>query len=543
MSPRRKPPITADTPLPRSLTDAFICDLSATLKEDSSVKGCYLASVYLSKFTDVSSERALDRRTAAIQKWLATEDRNRETNRRLRAWGESESVMVLPGISAKKFLDKVTSIVATVLPWSPSLDIANCGFSGGASTSKGKRHSHPAVKFLDQADVTRPALSLFRDVNRQTRWADHMSESGLEPRFVNGNVMFTVPKNSEIDRCACKEPDLNMFLQKGFGNQIRYLLKKKAGVDLNNQLINRELARVGSVDGSLMTVDLSSASDSVTSALVGRVLPPDWFWYLDLVRSPVTTIDGEVHLNEMFSSMGNGFTFELESLLFYAITRATAYFGGWKGHISVYGDDIIAPAGMLDDLVSTLHFCGFQTNPDKTFGEGPFRESCGAHWHDGLDVSPFYLRRPFKSISDLILTLNQLADWASREIGVVDPRYEVIWRKYSAYIPENLWGGSDLTSRTSLVTGHGPRSELVYPVEDRKPYHIGGLLLWLFQVLDRTSEGCLYVTRVTQPSFARTRRRRVDRREELLGRDVPVFLGYEEDALNVEAPVRTGSPA
>ena len=161
-----------------------------------------------------------------------------------------------------------------------------------------------------------------------------MSEAGLEPRFVNGNVMFTVPKNSEIDRCACKEPDLNMFLQKGFGNQIRYLLKKKAGVDLNNQLINRELARVGSVDGSLMTVDLSSASDSVTSALVGRLLPPDWFWYLDLVRSPVTMIDGEVHLNEMFSSMGNGFTFELESLLFYAITRATAYFGGWNGHIS-----------------------------------------------------------------------------------------------------------------------------------------------------------------------------------------------------------------
>jgi hypothetical protein len=323
--------------------------------------------------------------------------------------------MVLPGVSAKRFLDMVGQVVSRVLPWTPSLDIANGGFSGGASTSKGRRHSHPAVKFLDKADVTRPAVSLFNDVNRKTRWADHLGDSGLEPRFVIGNVMFTVPKNSDIDRCCCKEPDLNMFLQKGFGNQIRKLLKKQ-GVDLNNQSINREYARIGSVDGSLMTLDLSSASDSVSTELVRRVLPFDWFHYLDLVRSPITEIDGDNHTNEMFSSMGNGFTFELESLLFYSIARATAYFGGWKGSISVYGDDIIAPAGMYDDLVSALSFCGFKTNPDKSFWEGAFRESCGAHWHSGRDISPFYIRGPFRTISDLILTLNQLTHWASRGI-------------------------------------------------------------------------------------------------------------------------------
>ena len=533
MKRSRTSPKTADMPLPSHLTDAFASDLRAVLMKDGSPKALYLESVLLSKYHSPGGDSASHRRSKAIEKWLSTEIVNAATNSRLTAWGSS-SVDVLPGISAKKFLDKVCEVVSHVLPWSPSLDIANCGFSGGASTSKGRRDSHPAVKFLDKADVTRPAYALFNDVNRGSRWAAHLEESGLDPRFVEGNVMFTVPKNSDIDRCACKEPDLNMFLQKGLGNQIRTCLKR-VGIDLNDQSINRELARIGSVDGSLMTLDLSSASDSVSSALVQRVLPPDWFYYMNLVRSPITMIDGMRHVNEMFSSMGNGFTFELESLLFYAITRATAYFGGWKGRISVYGDDIIAPAGMFDDLVSTLSFCGFRTNELKSFSTGSFRESCGAHWDRGVDISPFYLRRPFATISDLILTLNQLTSWASREIGVVDPRYEALLYRYRVFIPEQLWGGGDLTSRRSLVTGHEPRMELVYPVKDVESHHLGGLLLWLFQTLNRVSEGCLFITRTTIPAFARMRKRRfVDYREGLAEHDVPVFL-YKDDPLNVEA--------
>lgn len=502
----RSPPKTADFDLPRTLTLDFSESLKSLLIEDGSVKAKYLLSQFLTKFCQTDAQSASSRRSAAITKWLSTEDLNRSTNRRLASFGQSKTVEILPGLSVKRFLDKVASVVADVLPWTPSLDPANCGFSGGASTSKGRRHSHPAVKFLTKADITRPAEPLFRAVTAGTRWAAHLETPGLDPRFVHGNVMFTVPKNSEIDRCACKEPDLNMFLQKGFGNQIRFLLKRK-GIDLNNQAINQELARKGSVDGSLMTLDLSSASDSVTLELVRRVLPSDWFYYLNLVRSHVTEIDGEVHTNEMFSSMGNGFTFELESLLFYSITRAVAYFGGHRGAISVYGDDIIAPSTMADDLVSCLAFCGFRTNPDKSFWEGPFRESCGAHWHGGLDVSPFYIRGPFKTISDLILTLNQLISWASREIGVVDPRYEDLIMKFASEIPTDPWGGSDLTSRTSLVTGDAPRSELTYPVEDRPIYHIGGLLLWLFSTVERQQIGCLEVSSSSLPSFARIRRR------------------------------------
>lgn len=552
MSPKKGQPKTADSPLSRSLTSEFSDALKSLLIEEASEKALYLERVLLTKYLDPSPGSASERRSRAIEKWLVTEQGNERTNDRLRKWGQSRAVDVLPGVSAKKFLDKVTSVVADVLPWTPSLNVANGGFSGGASTSKGRRHGHPAVKFLDKADITRPALPLFHAINRGTRWAAHMGMPGLEPRLVEGNVMFTVPKNSDIDRCACKEPDLNMFLQKAFGNQIRLLLKRK-GVDLNDQRNNQDLARKGSIDGSLLTLDLSSASDSLTTELVRRCVPEDWFYYMNLVRSPLTSIDGTFHNNEMFSSMGNGFTFELESLLFYAITRAVAYFGNHRGKISVFGDDIIAPNSMADDLISALSFCGFRTNPDKSFWEGPFRESCGAHWHGGQDISPFFIRGPFRSISDLMLTLNQLTSWASREGGVVDPRYEGLIMKFArAYIPQSLWGGSDLTSRVSLVTGDAPRSELYYPTEDKPILHIGGLLLWLFNTVERQHCGCLSISDSTLPSFARIRRRKPYRvvhhtiyegetqrkvavmtDVELAEHDVPVFLTRYES--NVEA--------
>jgi len=343
--------------------------------------------------------------------------------------------------------------------------------------------------------------------------------------------LFTVPKNSDIDRVAAKEPDLNMFLQKAFGNQIRTCLKR-AGVDLNDQTHNQELARIGSITGSLMTVDLSSASDSVTYELVKRVLPSDWFYYLDLVRSKTTLVDDCVHVNEMFSSMGNGFTFELESLIFLAITQAVAYFRGIRGQISVYGDDIIAPSELNLDLTSALAFCGFRLNESKSFWTGSFRESCGAHWYGGRDVSPFYIRKPFSTISDLILTLNQLVEWASRVISVVDPRYEGLFWKYAKLVPESLWGGGDLTSRQSLVTGHAARKELFAPQELIQHNHVGGLLFWMFVALKSGDDrDAIKSDGSHAPRFARIRKRRT------VNDDLPLFVYGERLTLIENIPI------
>jgi hypothetical protein len=179
------------------------------------------------------------------------------------------------------------------------------------------------------------------------------------------------------------------------------------GVDLLDQGVNRSLAERGSVDGSLATVDLSSASDTVAYALVMSLLPPDWFDLLDRFRSERVEYQGVVIELEKFSSMGNAYTFELESLIFYALSLSVCEFldiaGGpifengrllsrrWP--ISVYGDDIIVPTSAIELLYATLKWCGFTVNTAKSYHVGGFRESCGADWMFGFDVRPWYLKK------------------------------------------------------------------------------------------------------------------------------------------------------
>lgn len=436
----------------------------------------YASKLWLTKCVDHGD--ALDaetRRSKAIDKWLTTELNNEVTNRRL-ADRSLDSNIIFGSVTVGDFLHKVTTLVGGMLP-NPILSLIEGGFSGGATTSKTRRCGHPSIKFRDEADATPDALGMFLPLVGGTIWGDFLYHR-WRPSIVRGNILFTVPKSNQIDRVACKEPDINVFLQKMLGNQLRRALRR-TGIDLNDQSVNARLAQIGSIDGSLATIDLSSASDSVSTELVRRVLPARWFEVLDTTRSHFTSIDGDWHKNQMFSSMGNGFTFELESLLFLAISRATAWFTRVSGRISVYGDDIIVPTSLVDNLEEALAYCGFSLNRTKSFSSGPIRESCGAHWYSGIAITPFYLRRYIRNVSDLILFLNQLIKWGSQSFNVVDPRVEEVWEKYAGIIPSILHGGQDLGERYALVTGDRPRSRLKPVTRERTQAHFGGLVYWL----------------------------------------------------------------
>lgn len=507
----------ANRRLPPHVTPLFIERLTSLLDEDPSIEAKYLKKFFLTKFTDSSVTSAEERRSRAITKWLAVEERNRLFNKQISS-DPYENGHALCGCdwTLKELLDKAREIVASILPSSPSLDIAYAGYSGGASTSKKRQDGHPAVKFRDRADSTRYAWQVCRDLFRGTRYGKSI-DSGLEPRFVRGSILFTVPKNSDVDRVACKEPDINVFLQKMFGNQIRTCLRR-VGINLNDQTINGELAREGSITGLLATLDLSSASDSVTHGLVRRLLPDDWYYWLNTVRSHVIDIDGRTHRLNMFSSMGNGFTFELESLLFYSLLRSVAYATGIRGRISVYGDDLIVPVELAPFAIQLLGLVGFSTNAEKSFVEGPFRESCGAYWHNGINVKPFYIKGALHRYTDLIKVLNALTAWSSRVLHVVDPQYEAMMMEFWNFIPPKFWGGSDLTSITSLVTGDNPRSELVEVKEELDCSHNGGYLHWMQTTALRQDHRSVSVRGVLSTGLYRSKRaKRGDR-------DIPIFL-------------------
>ena len=172
-------------------------------------------------------------------------------------------------------------------------------------------------------------------------WTDKLWSAAFpgwdtEIKICNGRLT-TVPKNSKTDRCIVIEPGLTTFLQLGLGGYLKARLKV-FGLDLSHgQEKHRSIVLQASKDCELATVDLSAASDSVTKQLVILLLPFEWWSLLDDLRVKTTLVDGQIHVLEMFSSMGNGFTFELESLLFYAITRVVCRLNGFRGRISVYG--------------------------------------------------------------------------------------------------------------------------------------------------------------------------------------------------------------
>lgn len=402
--------------------------------DEGDFRNRYLLDSVLSKYAEPSPASKELRHRRALAKLLWTDRENGRTVKRLETNPE-----ILPGVSAASIKLLVAREVTRILgPFSFDA-FASASFSSGASTSRRRTDAGVAEKFDGIGDVTADAYPYFVAAsNLDPIWRRNLTiamlESGRDTAYniVPGNICFTVPKKDDIDRAACKEPDFNMYLQKGIGDFIRSRLRRD-GIDLNDQSVNQRLARKGSIDGSLATLDLSAASDSITWKLVMELLPFEWFCHLDSIRSKHTYINGKWRTMNLFSTMGNGFTFELESLLFYAMCIVAVRLSGCSNAtIGVYGDDLIVPTEASSGLISILAYFGFRTNVDKSFVEGPFRESCGGHYYNGRDVTPFYVREPINDVTRVIWLLNKIREWSSEGSGyctlLEDLWYEIYYK-------------------------------------------------------------------------------------------------------------------
>jgi hypothetical protein len=216
--------------------------------------------------------------------------------------------------------------------------------------------------------------------------------------WVRYNKLSFVPKTAKTSRSIAVEPFLNSFLEKGIDTIMRRKLLK-IGLDLRRQEPNQELARRGSVEvgDPYCTIDLSSASDTIASDLVLELVPPEWGDLLDAVRCHYYEDEGVVRKYHKFVSMGNGFCFPLQTLLFASVCHAVAVMRGCVPDFRVYGDDIIVRKEIFDDVMLSLDRLGFLPNSRKTFSEGPFRESCGTDWFAGVNVRPIYIDKPLNS--------------------------------------------------------------------------------------------------------------------------------------------------
>ncbi len=373
---------------------------------------------------------SFDRRAVAEKGFWASEAQCKRTNLRLQPFLDPGFTGTPQEWRISDLIRDMKRLVRRILGPVPSSLDGRFG-PGAVFESQGYRYSSQFV--LGDKLTIQPSLTVNSSpivghtvLHTKVNWAQlfHTPFTDLRACYVRGNRFTTVPKDATKDRGICIEPGLNVFCQLGVGRVIRRRLKT-VGIDLDgassfkseldlsvNQQLHRRLACEGSLSNGLATIDLSSASDTVSKSLVRLLLPDDWFDLLDSLRSPFTRVSGSRGVQrwvllEKFSSMGNGFTFELETLLFYVISRVIG-----RTRPAVYGDDIVVPSSVSSDVVAALKWFGFTPNLKKTYLSGPFRESCGGDYFLGFSVTPYRLTDEPRNPADWIVIANGLR-WLS----------------------------------------------------------------------------------------------------------------------------------
>jgi len=371
----------------------------------------------------------IDKRAAALEAYFTFEGACRETNSLLAARDKG-----LIGFSAciEWIVARTKRRISAVLGEAPQLDQLRLRYGPGATVKIKKSEastvrklgtgldcSEDLIPMLPKVLEEMPALCEYHgktfladvltgrrfvipdsvktfsyDDLRYTEWAE-------VPVEVTCGILSFVLKNFKTFRVVEKQPVLNGMLQNAIGDEMTRRCKS-SGLDLTDQERNRHAAKIGSLTGALATLDLKGASDTNSDGLVQRFFKHDWLELFNAARVgriQDPRLHGATLGLEKHSAMGNGYTFPLESLIFWAITHACLEYYEvvedktvQRRQIEVYGDDIICPVEIVPLVHNALHVLGFILNQDKSYWQGPFRESCGADFYSGIDIRPVYAK-------------------------------------------------------------------------------------------------------------------------------------------------------
>ncbi|DAD50534.1 TPA_asm: RNA-directed RNA polymerase [ssRNA phage Gerhypos.4_2] len=378
-------------------------------------RDAYAATKFLSKYKDLSLDRDLD--DVAKKKFLEFELLCKQTNARFRKLEHDQKFTSHVVWLHNAVVRKISNILGE---FSPQDFFEMPDWGPGASTLIKRRFASSTNKFQCETGITRELHALIpTELLREVYplWAAHLADSKF-PDYQVGNRVVTVPKDAKTNRVIAIEPGMNLWFQKSIGDMIGLKLRR-CGNDLRYQSRNQELARSSSITDELATIDFSSASDSISYSVVRELLPKRWFEVMDSCRSHFGSLDGKLFRWEKFSSMGNGFTFQLESLIFFAAAYCCAEYIGldYKSidkRVSAYGDDVIVPSACLGIFSDLMDFYGFRINGDKSYYNSPFRESCGSHYYRGLDLKPVYLKDRLSSLQTVFRLANAFRRFSHR---------------------------------------------------------------------------------------------------------------------------------
>lgn len=388
----------------------------------------WLRKSILKKFKDVTHPEATQR---AITGFIADNDRCASFEFRPQSWFDD---YILGEVKAHldRWLHDRDGCPATLQ------DLALKGRCGPGSSVDVDLPTFYTKLFGSTLATTNPQLRrLYAAViSKNPRWfqAEQAREDRYGSRTAKGSKLSTVLKQFDIDRTICTEAPLDMFFQLGIGTWLEDNPLQALGINLSTQPEkNRELARRGSLDGRIATLDAKSASNSIAMRLL-ELFPRYFADWLRRCRASRTKLPGGSYIDlHMVASMGNGFCFPLQTLLFASVicsvyrlcnirpdfgsARESGYLSSLHGfdavNCGVFGDDIIVLTETYHMIVRALELLGFIINRDKSFSTGDFRESCGHDYFRGVNIRGVYLKT-MASRGNCYSLINRLVRWSCR---------------------------------------------------------------------------------------------------------------------------------
>jgi hypothetical protein len=242
-------------------------------------------------------------------------------------------------------------------------------------------------------------------------WADMVSRGEVPSDFDGPCRLLTVPKDQKKPRVIACEPTSHQWCQQAIWRFLEERIPHtflSGSIRFRDQTQNQTMALDASRTQSHSTIDLSSASDSVSLWTVERTFRRN-LSLLDALRSSRSAwlfyespTGGKSYMAlKKFAAMGAATTFPIQSLIYGAlIVGVLSYISGRKpsskllrecgSRVSVFGDDLIVPIAAHEKVVQVLTALGFFVNHSKTFSIGNFRESCGIEAFNGSLVTPAY---------------------------------------------------------------------------------------------------------------------------------------------------------
>lgn len=339
-------------------------------------------------------------------------------------------------------MDELNSIIRE---WFPIFrDFSDFKPKHGPGSVSGRKGRPSVLQKHSMVEVDRRLLYLQKFIGPLSHYLPFVPDASLE----RISEIVCVPKSMITNRTISKEPVALQYFQQGIMkcimDDVHRHPRLSRHISFSDQTLSAEMARQGSVWGDYATIDLSSASDSVTLDIVKRLFRGTWILPMVLcTRSDMTELpSGKILTLNKFAPMGSAVCFPIETIIFAACCEAAVRRTGKRARYRVFGDDIVISETAVEELIDILTACHFKVNDTKSFRDTEllnYREACGGEYFNGHEVTPMRVSRQFRAPSWFTTSdADQISSYISFANQAYDAGYLQLRRELIQYLRSHM---------------------------------------------------------------------------------------------------------